>query len=85
MYSHAGPARSPGSVLHATRLLDQVRERIRFLHQGPRTEAPCLLRIRAVIRSHGPRPILRHLTRAVHAAGAVASSPGALASRGGAR
>lgn len=50
-----------------------------------RAEDACLLRIRALIRFHGPRPILRHLKRAAWAAGTVASPPDALASRGGTR
>jgi hypothetical protein len=40
-------------ALQSTRLLDQVRERIRYLHYSLRTEHAYLLWIRAFIRHHG--------------------------------
>ena len=39
------------------RLLDQVRERIRYLHYSLRTEQACVHWVRAYVRVHG----LRHL------------------------
>ncbi len=41
--------------LRSTRLLDQVRERIRYLHYSLRTEQAYLLWIKAFIRHHGLR------------------------------
>ena len=42
-------------ALQSTRLLDQVRERIRYLHYSLRTEQAYLLWIRAFVRHHGLR------------------------------
>lgn len=53
MYSTHGPVVSPRPALQSTRLLDQVRERIRYLHYSLRTEQAYLLWIRAFIRHHG--------------------------------
>ncbi len=41
------------SPLRSTRLLDQVRERIRYLHYSLRTEQAYLLWIKTFIRHHG--------------------------------
>jgi integrase len=53
MYSTHGSAASPRPALQSTRLLDPVRERIRYLHYSLRTEQAYLLWIRAFIRRHG--------------------------------
>ncbi|AVS85367.1 hypothetical protein C8239_11880 [Paracidovorax avenae] len=44
-------------VLRATRLLDQVRERIRYKHYSPRTEHAYVQWVRMFVKWHG----LRHL------------------------
>jgi site-specific recombinase XerD len=53
MYSTHRSAASPRPALQSTRLLDQLREPIRYLHDSLRTEQACLLWIRAFIRRHG--------------------------------
>ncbi|MEI7444228.1 MAG: integron integrase [Burkholderiales bacterium] len=55
MYSTSRPANAPRPALQSTRLLDQVRERVRYLHYSLRTEQAYLLWIRAFIRFHGLR------------------------------
>lgn len=53
---HAPPARSgPLPALRAVRLLDQLRERIRYLHYSLRTEEAYAHWVRAFIRFHGLR------------------------------
>lgn len=46
------PSRTP-SVLQSTRLLDQVRERARYLHYSLRTEDAYVYWVRFFIRWHG--------------------------------
>jgi integron integrase len=55
MYSISAPPNASKPALQSTRLLDQVRERIRYLHYSLRTEQAYLLWIRAFIRHHGLR------------------------------
>jgi len=55
MYSDHEAPDPPRPALQSTRLLDQVRERIRYLHYSLRTEQAYLLWIRAYIRHHGLR------------------------------
>lgn len=55
MYSIFAPPNASKPALQSTRLLDQVRERIRYLHDSLRTEQAYLLWIRACIRRHGLR------------------------------
>jgi integrase len=55
MYSISTPPNASKPALQSTRLLDQVRERIRYLHYSLRTEQAYLLWIRAFIRHHGLR------------------------------
>ena len=55
MYSILAATRSSRPALQSTRLLDQVRERIRYLHYSLRTEQAYLLWVRAFIRHHGLR------------------------------
>lgn len=43
------------SVLRATRLLDQVRERIRYKHYSLRTEQACVQWVRIFVKWHGLR------------------------------
>lgn len=50
-----GDAASPLPPLHSQRLLDQVRERVRYLHYSLRTEEAYLYWIRAFIHFHGKR------------------------------
>ncbi len=50
-----GPAVRTFPPLHATRLLDQVRERVRYLHYSIRTEDAYVHWIRAFVRFHGLR------------------------------
>jgi integrase len=53
---HAPPARSgPLSALRSVEVLDQLRERIRYLHCSRRTEAAYVHWVRAFIRLHGLR------------------------------
>lgn len=46
------PSRTP-PTLHATRLLDQVRERVRYLHYSLRTEEAYVYWVRFFVRWHG--------------------------------
>jgi hypothetical protein len=55
MYSISRLTSSHRPVFQSTRLLEQVRERIRDLHHSPRTEDAHLPWIRAFIRFHGLR------------------------------
>jgi len=55
MSSTRSVAASPRPPLKSARLLDQVRERIRYLHYSLRTEEAYLLWVRAFIRHHGLR------------------------------
>ena len=55
MYSTHGTMSPSRPALQSTRLLDQVRERIRYLHYSLRTEQAYLLWIRAFIRHQGLR------------------------------
>lgn len=55
MYSIRTPANVPRPALQSTRLLDQVRERIRYLHYSLRTEEADLLWVRGFVRFHGLR------------------------------
>ena len=55
MYSVSTPPNASKPALQSTRLLDQVRERIRYLHYSLRTAQAYLLWIRAFIRHHGLR------------------------------
>jgi len=55
MYSYLSTPVVPRPALQSTRLLDQVRERIRYLHDSLRTEQAYLLWIRAFIRHQGLR------------------------------
>ncbi len=55
MYSAQNPARLPRPALQSARLLDQVRERIRYLHYSLRTEEAYLYWIREFIRFQGRR------------------------------
>ncbi|MBW8465007.1 MAG: phage integrase N-terminal SAM-like domain-containing protein [Acidovorax sp.] len=51
----------PGTpVLRSTRLLDQVRERIRSLHYSLSTQTAYLHRVRYFIRWHGRGGVIRH-------------------------
>lgn len=52
MYSTPTPANASKPALQSTRLLDQARDRIRYLHYSLRTEQAYLLWIRAFIRHH---------------------------------
>jgi integron integrase len=56
MISPAGPVKvrrlEPRPALHATRLLDQVRERLRYLHYSLRTEESYVYWVRFFIRFH---------------------------------
>lgn len=52
----------PGTpVLRSTRLLDQLRERIRYLHYSLSTEKVCLHWVRFFVRWHGRNGEMRHL------------------------
>jgi len=42
----------PLPALQSSRLLDQVRERIRYLHHSIRTEQACVHGVRAFVRFH---------------------------------
>jgi len=55
MYSTPALPNASKPALQSTSLLDQVRERIRYLHYSLRTEQAYLLWIRAFIRHHGLR------------------------------
>ena len=44
----------------STRLLDQLRERIRYLHYSLQTEKACLYWVRLFIRWHGRNGAMRH-------------------------
>lgn len=46
------PTRPP-PTLHSTRLLDQVRERVRYLHYSLRTEEAYVYWVRFFVRWHG--------------------------------
>jgi hypothetical protein len=48
---------SPLPALQSSRLLDQVRERIRYLHYSIRTEQAYVHWVRAFARFHGPASI----------------------------
>ena len=51
----------PGtSVLQSTRLLDQVRERIRYMHYSLKTDKACLYWIRFFVRWHGRNGVTQH-------------------------
>lgn len=51
----------PGTpVFHSTRLLDQVRERIRYLHYSLQTEKAYLHWVRFFVRWHGREGAMRH-------------------------
>ncbi|RYF63370.1 MAG: integron integrase [Comamonadaceae bacterium] len=49
------PINAPRPPLHATRLLEQVRERVRYLHYSLRTEEVYVYWVRFFIRFHGLR------------------------------
>ncbi|RQP23403.1 integron integrase [Piscinibacter terrae] len=49
------PASTALPPLQATRLLDQLRERVRYLHYSPRTEQAYVFWCRAFVRWHGLR------------------------------
>lgn len=49
------PIKAPRPPLHSTRLLEQVRERVRYLHYSLRTEDAYLYWVRFFIRFHGLR------------------------------
>ena len=56
---HAPAARSgPLPALRSVKVLDQLRERIRYLHYSRRTEEAYVHWARALIRFHGLRAIL---------------------------
>lgn len=62
MYSHKPPTKprtprsgSPAPPLTAVRLLDQVRERIRYKHYSLRTEQQYVYWVRAFVRFHALR------------------------------
>lgn len=60
MYSISEPAPRSHPAPGASRLLDQVRERIRYLHYSLRTEEADVHWIRAYVRFHDrrhPRPL----------------------------
>jgi hypothetical protein len=44
------------SVLQSTRILDQLRERIRYMHYGHKTEKACIYWIRFFIRWRATQP-----------------------------
>lgn len=48
-------AEAPLPPLKSQRLLDQVRERVRYLHYSLSTERACVHWIRAYVRHHGMR------------------------------
>ena len=57
MKERTSPRRSPPALppLRAERLLDQVRERVRYLHYSIRTEQAYVHWVRAFVRFHGVR------------------------------
>jgi len=55
MYSLRDATPIPGTGPQSARLLDQVRERVRYLHYSLRTEEAYLYWIRGFIRFHGRR------------------------------
>jgi site-specific recombinase XerD len=56
------PGAAPGSIppLKSTRLLDQVRERIRYLHYSLSTEKTYLYWVKFYVRWHGRNGVMRH-------------------------
>ena len=55
------PSMKPGTpALRSTRLLDQLRERIRYLHYSLQTEKAYLYWVRFFIRWHGRAGVMRH-------------------------
>jgi hypothetical protein len=57
-YIESGKVAAP--VMRSVRLLDQLRERIRYLHYSPQTEKACLYWARFFISWHGRNGSTRH-------------------------
>ena len=51
---------TPTPALRSIRLLDQLRERIRYLHDSPQTEKAYLYWVRFFVRWHGRAGGMRH-------------------------
>lgn len=60
MNRYIGSDKVPAPALQSTRLLDQIRERIRYLHYSLQTEKAYLYRARFFIRWHGRNGTMRH-------------------------
>jgi hypothetical protein len=60
MYSYIESDKVAAPVLRSVRLLDQLRERIRYLHYSLQTEKACLYWARFFIRWHGRNGAMRH-------------------------
>ena len=55
MYSHNSSRKTSTPVLRSTRLLDQLREQIRYLHYSPRTEEAYVHWVKKFIHFHQMR------------------------------
>jgi len=60
MYSHKSPVKPSTPALQSTRILDQVRERIRYMHYGLSTEQVYVYWVRFFIRWSGHGGAMRH-------------------------
>lgn len=60
MHRHIESNKVAASVLRSVRLLDQLRERIRYLHYSLQTEKTYLYWARFFIRWHGRKSPMRH-------------------------
>ena len=78
MYSYIDSDKAAAPVLRSARLLDQLRERIRYLHYSLQTEKAYLYWARFFIRWHGRNGSIRHPKdrgKLEVAAGGVTSPP----------
>lgn len=60
MHRYIGSAKVAAPALQSTRLLDQVRERVRYLHYSLQTEKAYLHWVRFFVRWHGRHGAMRH-------------------------
>lgn len=60
MNRYIGSAKVAARALQSTRLLDQVRERVRYLHYSLQTEKAYLHWVRFFVRWHGRHGAMRH-------------------------
>jgi site-specific recombinase XerD len=60
LYSYKNPMKPGNAPLQSIRLLDQVRERIRYMHYSLSTEKNYLYWVKFFVRWHGRNGVMRH-------------------------